>query len=336
MRPRTVSTSSPVAIPQPVERDPGGFIDLNLPALNIGVPAQLLRNRPDIRQAERELAAAGLDVKVARAHFFPRLDHRRRAVGYRGLAFNPKYLFYDSAILDRQCRGRPGHAVDQQESDPGRLHNRERQAIAGRLQLPARNPQRLHRGSHPRVQGAELQQEHRDQEGAGESIETSVDIAFNLFRNARIEYMDVLFAQRDLWDARMELIDTKQAATVCHRKRLSSPRRRRSLAPPIVSQSLQSLHKKHFWHFHKGPDGGGRGSDTASTPTPTGGGPVPPPAPPAPEGGDPVPLPPLPDAGSGPAPPPGPKAELGLEPLPAPPADRGPQPPPMPIGGGRG
>ena len=43
-------------------------------ALSVGLPAHLLQNRPDIRRAERDLEAAGLDVKVARAHFFPRLD----------------------------------------------------------------------------------------------------------------------------------------------------------------------------------------------------------------------------------------------------------------------
>ena len=76
--------------PQPVERTSAGFFDLNIHALSVGVPAQLLQNRPDIRQAERELAAAGLDVKVARAHFFPRLDING-GIGYQ--AFNPKYLF---------------------------------------------------------------------------------------------------------------------------------------------------------------------------------------------------------------------------------------------------
>jgi hypothetical protein len=41
------------------------------------------------------------------------------------------------------------------------------------------------------------------------ALETSVEVASNLFQNARIEYIDVLFAQRDLFDARRVLIDTK-------------------------------------------------------------------------------------------------------------------------------
>ena len=73
------------------------FFDLNIHALSVGVPAQLLQNRPDIRQAERELAAAGLDVKVARANFFPRLDITAR----RWLpGLQPEISVLDSGSLD--------------------------------------------------------------------------------------------------------------------------------------------------------------------------------------------------------------------------------------------
>lgn len=43
-----------------------------------------------------------------------------------------------------------------------------------------------------------------------DALEASVAAAANLFQNVRVEYMDVLFAQRDLIDARMVLIETKK------------------------------------------------------------------------------------------------------------------------------
>ena len=51
--------------PTPVDRVSAGFFDLTIRPLSVGLPSQLLLNRADIRQAERELAAAGLEVKVA-------------------------------------------------------------------------------------------------------------------------------------------------------------------------------------------------------------------------------------------------------------------------------
>ena len=42
------------------------------------------------------------------------------------------------------------------------------------------------------------------------SLEASVDIASQLFQNARAEYVEVLLAQRDLMEARMVLIETKK------------------------------------------------------------------------------------------------------------------------------
>ena len=43
-----------------------------------------------------------------------------------------------------------------------------------------------------------------------DALESSVDAATQLFQNARVEYIEVLFAQRDLLEARTVLIETKK------------------------------------------------------------------------------------------------------------------------------
>ena len=57
--------------PVPIQRNSMTFITLPTDSIQAGVPSQLLSNRPDIRQSEMELAATKLDVKVARANFYP-------------------------------------------------------------------------------------------------------------------------------------------------------------------------------------------------------------------------------------------------------------------------
>ena len=47
--------------------------DLNIPAIPAGLPADLLRRRPDIRQAEEALIAANARVGVAIGEYFPKI-----------------------------------------------------------------------------------------------------------------------------------------------------------------------------------------------------------------------------------------------------------------------
>ncbi|WP_338875398.1 TolC family protein [Spirosoma sp. SC4-14] len=59
--------------PQPIARGQS-IEELQLPAtVAAGIPTQLIRRRPDVRQAERELEAANVDVAVAQAEFLPSL-----------------------------------------------------------------------------------------------------------------------------------------------------------------------------------------------------------------------------------------------------------------------
>lgn len=43
-----------------------------------------------------------------------------------------------------------------------------------------------------------------------EALVQSIDVANQLFRSARVDYLDVLLAQRDTLDAKKDLIETKQ------------------------------------------------------------------------------------------------------------------------------
>lgn len=51
-----------------------GFEQIRWPAINAGLPSELLSRRPDIANAEAKLAAAQADVRVARAALLPKLN----------------------------------------------------------------------------------------------------------------------------------------------------------------------------------------------------------------------------------------------------------------------
>ncbi len=193
--------------PQPVARNSAGYIDLTLPALSVGVPAQLLRTRADIREAERKLQAAGLDVRVARARFYPSLDIGA-GVGYR--AFNTRYLFVSPESLIYNATGdlvaplinKKAIQADYLTANALQLealYNYQRTILNAFVEVINRVSKVENYGRSIEIKKQQL-----------ESLEASVDSATKLFQSARAEYMDVLLAQRDLMEARMVLIETKQ------------------------------------------------------------------------------------------------------------------------------
>jgi NodT family efflux transporter outer membrane factor (OMF) lipoprotein len=192
--------------PQSVERQSAQFYDLTFP-LRVGVPAQLLQYRPDIRQAERELEAAGLDVKVARAHFFPKLAITG-GVGYE--AFNPKYLFWTPTAL---IGGAAGNLVAPLINFKA-IQAEYLSANAKQLQS-VYNYQRVILNAFTEVFNRVSRVENYSKSIAlkqqqVEKLQEAVFVVNKLYQSARVEYLDVLIAQRDLWDARFELIETRQ------------------------------------------------------------------------------------------------------------------------------
>lgn len=194
-------------LPQPVDRVSTGFYDLTIRALSAGVPSQLLQNRPDIRQAERELVAAGLDVKVARAHFFPDVTISA-GIGYR--AFNPKYLFNTPEALIANVAG------DLVAPLVNKAAIRAEYLSANAKQLESvYNYQRVILNAFTEViNRLSMVENYRRSIQIKKlqlaSLEGSVVSASDLFLANRVEYIEVLFAQRDLLEARTVLIETKK------------------------------------------------------------------------------------------------------------------------------
>jgi outer membrane protein, multidrug efflux system len=52
----------------------GGFVQLTVPRVTPGLPSELLYQRPDVRQAEAQLASSNFSVESARAAFFPQIQ----------------------------------------------------------------------------------------------------------------------------------------------------------------------------------------------------------------------------------------------------------------------
>lgn len=193
--------------PMPVERSSATFLDLNVRKLSAGVPSQLLQNRPDIRQAERELEAAGLDIEVAKANFYPSLNITG-GIGYQ--AFNTKYLLRTPEAMIASIAGDLVAPLINKTAIQAEYMN----ANARQLQA-VYNYQRVILNAFTevvnRISMVENYRKSIDIKKLQlESLEASVDSATKLFQSARAEYIDVLFSQRDLLEARTVLIETKK------------------------------------------------------------------------------------------------------------------------------
>jgi len=301
--------------PQHVDRMTGDFIDVNLPALRLGVPSQLLQFRPDVRQAEREIEATGLDVKVARANFYPKFIINS-GVGYQ--AFNPKYLLITPEALIYNIAGdiiAPLVNKKAIQAEYVTANSRQLQALYNyQKTLLNAFTEVINRVTKVENYGNSI--ELKKQQVA--ALERSVNIATQLYQAARADYVDVLFAQRDLRDARVALVETKQqqlAAIVNTYQALGGG----NLLPvfdPYVPPPFGAM--KHFRH------------SAAGVAAKKGPGPIPPPPVRAPE---PVPTPP--ERRAEPVPPPPPPSERG--PFQGPPQtpEGRPQPIPSPMESGK-
>lgn len=193
--------------PQEIKRDRSNFTDLLPPAVNSGIPSQLLTNRPDIKQAELELVAAKLDVKVARAEFYPSLDISA-AFGVR--AFKSAYLFtFPESLLYSVAGDLAAPLINRNaiKAEFKSANARQLQALYNydRTVLNAYLEVSIQLSKIENLQkGYDLKSQQVD------ALNRSIDISNDLFKSARVDYFEVLMTQRDALESKLELIETKK------------------------------------------------------------------------------------------------------------------------------
>lgn len=192
--------------PQPINRPVLEFIDLPIDTIYAGIPSQMLQQRPDIRQSERELVAAKLNVKVARAQFYPSLEITAGA-GYQAyssaLIFQtPQSLLYSFAgDLSAPLLNRKGIKAAYQSANTRQIQamfDYEQTVLNAFVEI-----------SNQLAMIENLKQTYRLKAQEVEALNQSVIISNNLFQSARANYMEVLLTQREALDSKFELIETK-------------------------------------------------------------------------------------------------------------------------------
>jgi outer membrane protein, multidrug efflux system len=193
--------------PQPIIRDKSNFTDLVPATVHTGLPAQLLANRPDIKQAEYELAAAKLDVKVAKAQFYPSLGISA-AIGYQ--AFNPSYLLRTPESLIYSLAGDLAGPLINKNAIKAEYSS----ANAKQLQAVFDYEKAILNGyievANQLSKISNLQKSYDLKSKQVTALTQSIDISNDLFKAARADYFEVLMTQRDALQSKLELIETKK------------------------------------------------------------------------------------------------------------------------------
>jgi len=193
--------------PQTVARQPRKFRDPLPQVIQAGLPSQLLDNRPDLKEAEQQLVAAKLDVKSARAGFYPRVSLQAgvgmEAFNLHRLVMAPESIAYTlAANLATPVLNRKGIKAQYYSANAEQIraaYNYERTILHAFTEV-----------TNLLAMTKNLQQSYDLRARQVGVLEQAIDVSGVLFQSARADYMEVLLTRRDALDAQMELIETKR------------------------------------------------------------------------------------------------------------------------------
>jgi len=180
------------------------------PQVPIGLPSDLLRRRPDVRRAERQLAAETARIGVAKAEWFPKLSLTGDA-GFESVSlgkwFEPGSRFWSI-----------GPGVQWRLLDFGRVRAEVRAQTAVQETALATYEKTalvsLQEAENALVSYAQEQNRHRALTDEAAENGRSLTMADGLYTLGRVNYLDVLDARRSLYQSEDQLAVSDQAVSL--------------------------------------------------------------------------------------------------------------------------
>jgi outer membrane protein TolC len=193
--------------PQPIQRSSTSFMAIKPKFVQAGVPSQLLQNRPDIKQAELELSAAKLNIDVARANFYPSLGIKA-GVGFDAYAL--KFLVNTPSSLAASIAGDLVAPLVNKNAIIAEYKNANAKQIQAAYEYEQSIIKAYVEVANQLSNIDNLDKNYTLKKNQVETLVQSINVASQLFKSARTDYLDVLLTQRDALEAKKELIETKQ------------------------------------------------------------------------------------------------------------------------------
>jgi len=193
--------------PQTIEREKENLFQELPQEIKSGIPSQLLLNRPDIKEAEYQVQASRFDVKAAKAAFFPNINIVS-TLGFQ--AFNPEFLFVSPASIGYSALGGLFAPVINRNALKAQF------STAKANQLSAiYNYQKTVLNAYVEVAKElsnmqSLQESYSLKEQQSNISEKSVETSTELYKHAKANYFEVLLAQQNSLDAKLELIELRK------------------------------------------------------------------------------------------------------------------------------
>jgi NodT family efflux transporter outer membrane factor (OMF) lipoprotein len=193
--------------PQTIARRMETFFGETPREINAGLSSELLRNRPDIREAELLVRASKYDVAAARAAFFPTLT-LSAGVGFQ--AFTPRLLFVTPESLVYNAFGGLVAPLINMKA----LHGQLQGATALQVQAMYTYQKAILDAYVEVVNGLNNIQKTKEalvfKQEQRAALMRSAETADTLFAAGKASYLEVLLAQQNTLQAELELIDTQK------------------------------------------------------------------------------------------------------------------------------